>query len=325
MSPDNYMKCPICQDFNPDNSAFCGSCGTTLITKNICTKCGESNPTDSIFCGNCGASAQSDSQSGLNPQTQDINNGRYQTNILKWSTQRTLIVLGVCIFTILLVVVIALLPREEKHTRSSVSTLVEPGQFIEVSPVGSQVTQVDIDSFPTAVSPSPVQPISPNSKNVETFKKKEGMSPASSTDEMRVRTYHNAEVGFTFVHPDEWILLERNPNEFPEGIMPDIELRGPSGGGIKVEAGKEDSPNLKEFTFHRIKDDRNFQVLTTEEIHTIPADLTRGFRVDSGQEVDILTAIAPHWEISIVFTYELDNKEELGDIFNKFIESFQIE
>ena len=161
------MKCPICQDFNPDNSAFCGSCGTTLITENICTKCGESNPTDSIFCGNCGASAQSVSQSGLNPQTQDINNGRYQTNILKWSTQRTLIVLGVCIFTILLVVVIALLPTEEKHTRSSVATLVEPGQFIEVSPVGSQVTQVDIDSLPTAVSPSPVQPISPNSKNVE--------------------------------------------------------------------------------------------------------------------------------------------------------------
>ena len=152
-----------------------------------------------------------------------------------------------------------------------------------------------------------------------------GLSPPPDIDETRARTYHNAEVGFTFVHPVEWKLLERNPNEFPEGIMPDIELRGPSGGGIKVEAGKEDSPNLKEFTFHRIKDDRNFQVLTTEEIHTIPADLTRGFRVDSGQEVDILTAIAPHWEISIVFTYELDNKEELGDIFNKFIESFQIE
>ena len=27
------MKCPICHDFNPDNSAFCGSCGTTLITE----------------------------------------------------------------------------------------------------------------------------------------------------------------------------------------------------------------------------------------------------------------------------------------------------
>ena len=54
-------------------------------------------------------------------------------------------------------------------------------------------------------------------------------------------------------------------------------------------------------------------------------DLTRGVRVDSGQEVDILVAVAPYWEISIVFTHELHNKEELADIFKKFIESFHIQ
>lgn len=46
-------KCPTCGNNVPENSKFCGECGTKLEDY-ICKVCGEKVPTGSKFCGNCG-------------------------------------------------------------------------------------------------------------------------------------------------------------------------------------------------------------------------------------------------------------------------------
>src|SRR6266542_606601 len=44
------MNCPACGDANPDDAAFCGSCGNPLVAEAPCPRCGRSNPLDLKFC-----------------------------------------------------------------------------------------------------------------------------------------------------------------------------------------------------------------------------------------------------------------------------------
>jgi hypothetical protein len=48
------MNCPKCQFENPDESSFCGACGSTLKCEVICPNCGSTPPTGFKFCNQCG-------------------------------------------------------------------------------------------------------------------------------------------------------------------------------------------------------------------------------------------------------------------------------
>jgi eukaryotic-like serine/threonine-protein kinase len=48
------MNCPACAATNPDDAAFCGSCGTPLAPEAPCPRCSRNNPLDLKFCRGCG-------------------------------------------------------------------------------------------------------------------------------------------------------------------------------------------------------------------------------------------------------------------------------
>ena len=48
------MKCPKCQSENPENSVFCGGCGSSLELEVICPQCGSKPPKNFNFCNKCG-------------------------------------------------------------------------------------------------------------------------------------------------------------------------------------------------------------------------------------------------------------------------------
>jgi class 3 adenylate cyclase/predicted ATPase len=48
------MKCPKCQFENPEDSMFCGACGSSLEIEVICPNCGSKLPADFKFCNKCG-------------------------------------------------------------------------------------------------------------------------------------------------------------------------------------------------------------------------------------------------------------------------------
>ena len=48
------MRCPSCNEANPADAAFCGSCGAALETERVCPDCGRSNRPEIRFCHGCG-------------------------------------------------------------------------------------------------------------------------------------------------------------------------------------------------------------------------------------------------------------------------------
>jgi class 3 adenylate cyclase/predicted ATPase len=48
------MKCPKCQFENPEDSMFCGACGSSLEIEVICPNCGSKLPAGFKFCNKCG-------------------------------------------------------------------------------------------------------------------------------------------------------------------------------------------------------------------------------------------------------------------------------
>jgi len=49
------MQCGQCGFDNPDGFAFCGQCGSPLLTSlTLCSRCGFRNPLHLAFCGHCG-------------------------------------------------------------------------------------------------------------------------------------------------------------------------------------------------------------------------------------------------------------------------------
>ncbi|HVN85313.1 MAG TPA: response regulator [Candidatus Binatia bacterium] len=49
------MRCPACAEDNPDESVFCGGCGTNLSAAVTCASCGRSDTPGIRFCRGCGA------------------------------------------------------------------------------------------------------------------------------------------------------------------------------------------------------------------------------------------------------------------------------
>ena len=47
------MRCPTCENENPDDSQFCNSCGSELEAR--CPECERQNPAGSRFCNSCGS------------------------------------------------------------------------------------------------------------------------------------------------------------------------------------------------------------------------------------------------------------------------------
>ena len=50
------MLCPSCGQENPEDSKFCGQCGSSLAAEHPCPTCGHLNPPDLRFCRGCGTS-----------------------------------------------------------------------------------------------------------------------------------------------------------------------------------------------------------------------------------------------------------------------------
>ena len=52
------ITCPNCSTENPEDSKFCGNCGTGLAL--ACSNCGTENPPGNNFCANCGTTLDAD-------------------------------------------------------------------------------------------------------------------------------------------------------------------------------------------------------------------------------------------------------------------------
>ena len=161
-------------------------------------------------------------------------------------------------------------------------------------------------------------------KEAETKEKHQRYSIASNPTHPLSQTYHDYEIGFSISYPEQWDLVEQNERDVPEWVIPDIELRNPHGGFIRIEGQKMEGVTLRNFTSDRITNDRNFVAETTEHIEKIPADLTTGIYSRSGEPAQILTAVIDPWVLSIVFINESSSKDEQSTTFMEIIESMEI-
>jgi Double zinc ribbon/Adenylate and Guanylate cyclase catalytic domain len=62
------MKCPKCQNDNPEGLKFCGECGAKL--ERICPNCNFANPSGFKFCGECGHKLEEAIIGRIEPQTE---------------------------------------------------------------------------------------------------------------------------------------------------------------------------------------------------------------------------------------------------------------
>lgn len=69
------MRCPACGCPNPDDAAFCGDCGSSLMER-PCPECGRPSPKDLAFCRGCGA-ALAEPVSPVAPAPTEFGGGRY--------------------------------------------------------------------------------------------------------------------------------------------------------------------------------------------------------------------------------------------------------
>ena len=343
------MNCPSCNEINPEDSIFCGNCGNSLESELICPECGESNPQDSIYCAECGSLYKPSFE--VQPQITigEPENINPDTN----RAQRSLLIIGGIIVAIVVVVfTLTLMPTEsdkaevikevavevevirEVEVTKEVPVEVEVIREVEVTkevPVEVEVirevevtkevpVEVEVIREVEVIKEVPVEVV----KEAETKEKHQRYSIASNPTRPLSQTYHDYEIGFSISYPEQWDLVEQNERDVPEWVIPDIEIRNPHGGFIRIEGQKMEGVTLRNFTSDRITNDRNFVAETTKHIEKIPADLTTGIYSRSREPAQILTAVIDPWVLSIVFINESSSKDEQSTTFMEIIESMEI-
>ena len=197
---------------------------------------------------------------------------------------------------------------------------VEVEVIQEVEVIKEVPVEVEVIQEVEVIKEVPVEVV----KEAETKEKHQRYSIASNPTHPLSQTYHDYEIGFSISYPEQWDLVEQNERDVPEWVIPDIELRNPHGGFIRIEGQKMEGVTLRNFTSDRITNDRNFVAETTEHIEKIPADLTTGIYSRSGEPAQILTAVIDPWVLSIVFINESSSKDEQSTTFMEIIESMEI-
>ena len=311
------MNCPSCNEINPEDSIFCGNCGNSLESELICPECGEANPQDSIYCAECGSLYKRSFE--VQPQITigEPENINPDTN----RAQRSLLIIGGIIVAIVVVVfTLTLRPTESDKAEVIKEVPVEVEVIREVEVTKEVPVEVEVIREVEVIKEVPVEVV----KEAETKEKHQRYSIASNPTHPLSQTYHDYEIGFSISYPEQWDLVEQNERDVPEWVIPDIELRNPHGGFIRIEGQKMEGVTLRNFTSDRITNDRNFVAETTEHIEKIPADLTTGIYSRSGEPAQILTAVIDPWVLSIVFINESSSKDEQSTTFMEIIESMEI-
>src|SRR5262245_28579662 len=77
------MECAGCRHENPDDSRFCGECGSTLVRAVTCARCGHSNPGVQRFCNGCGNRLAGDSAVPPEPVPRDYTPKHLADKILR--------------------------------------------------------------------------------------------------------------------------------------------------------------------------------------------------------------------------------------------------
>ena len=311
------MNCPSCNEINPEDSIFCGNCGNSLESELICPECGEANPQDSIYCAECGSLYKRSFE--VQPQITigEPENINPDTN----RSQRSLLIIGGIIVAIVVVVfTLTLRPTESDKAEVIKEVAVEVEVIREVEVTKEVPVEVEVIREVEVIKEVPVEVV----KEAETKEKHQRYSIASNPTRPLSQTYHDYEIGFSISYPEQWDLVEQNERDVPEWVIPDIELRNPHGGFIRIEGQKMEGVTLRNFTSDRITNDRNFVAETTEHIEKIPADLTTGIYSRSREPAQILTAVIDPWVLSIVFINESSSKDEQSTTFMEIIESMEI-
>ena len=298
------MNCLSCNELNPEDSIFCGNCGNSLESKLICPECGEANPQDSIYCAECGSLYKPSLE--VQPQITigEPENINRNTN----RSQRSILIIGlIALTTVVVILILTLRPAEVDKVEAVREVPTEVIKEVEV------VKEIPVENLNAGID-----------KEAETKEKHQRYSISSNPTHPLSQTYHDYEIGFSISYPEQWDLVEQNERDVPEWVTPDIELRNPHGGFIKIEGQKMEGVTLRNFTSDRITNDRNFVAETTEHIEKIPADLTTGIYSRSGEPAQILTAVIDPWVLSIVFINESSSKDEQSTTFMEIIESMEI-
>ena len=298
------MNCLSCNEINPEDSIFCGNCGNSLESKLICPECGVSNPQDSIYCAECGSLYKPSLE--VQPQITigEPENINRNTN----RSQRSILIIGlIALTTVVVILILTLRPAEVDKVEAVREVPTEVIKEVEV------VKEIPVENLNAGID-----------KEAETKEKHQRYSISSNPTHPLSQTYHDYEIGFSISYPEQWDLVEQNERDVPEWVIPDIELRNPHGGFIKIEGQKMEGVTLRNFTSDRITNDRNFVAETTEHIEKIPADLTTGIYSRSGEPAQILTAVIDPWVLSIVFINESSSKDEQSTTFMEIIESMEI-
>ena len=298
------MNCLSCNEINPEDSIFCGNCGNSLESKLICPECGVANPQDSIYCAECGSLYKPSLE--VQPQITigEPENINRNTN----RSQRSILIIGlIALTTVVVILILTLRPAEVDKVEAVREVPTEVIKEVEV------VKEIPVENLNAGID-----------KEAETKEKHQRYSISSNPTHPLSQTYHDYEIGFSISYPEQWDLVEQNKREVPEWVIPDIELRNPLGGFIRIEGQKMEGVTLRNFTSDRITNDRNFVAETTEHIEKIPADLTTGIYSRSGEPAQILTAVIDPWVLSIVFINESSSKDEQSTTFMEIIESMEI-
>ena len=298
------MNCLSCNEINPEDSIFCGNCGNSLESELICPECGVANPQDSIYCAECGSLYKPSLE--VQPQITigEPENINRNTN----RSQRSILIIGlIALTTVVVILILTLRPAEVDKVEAVREVPTEVIKEVEV------VKEIPVENLNAGID-----------KEAETKEKHQRYSISSNPTHPLSQTYHDYEIGFSISYPEQWDLVEQNERDVPEWVIPDIELRNPHGGFIKIEGQKMEGVTLRNFTSDRITNDRNFVAETTEHIEKIPADLTTGIYSRSGEPAQILTAVIDPWVLSIVFINESSSKDEQSTTFMEIIESMEI-